>query len=82
MSVVKDDTQLQVISGFLNISTEAVTFNLCDIFLDYNTLPQSVSLRDSGVSQGGKKVGRYAIFKYTFQFETHACRAEDRKTHK
>ena len=28
------------------------------------------------------KVGRYTLFKYTFQFETHACRAEDRKTHK
>lgn len=28
------------------------------------------------------KASRYTPFKYTFQFKTHACRAEDRKTHK
>lgn len=26
-------------------------------------------------------VSKYTLFKYTFQFETHACRREDRETH-
>lgn len=28
------------------------------------------------------RVIRYALFKYIFQLKTHACGAEDRKTHK